>query len=91
MFAGRKKGTHRAAKSLQAFLRKVSLNGTRRAYYLKMDIGNFFMTIDRRILFEILCKRLFKSLTIFDLGFPKSLGFTISQLSQLAVKLYSNM
>ena len=51
------KGTHAAANSLQSFLGKVTLNGARRAYYLKMDIRNFFMTIDRGKLFEMLKKR----------------------------------
>jgi len=50
------KGTHRAANALQGFLRKITQNGSRRAFYLKMDIKNFFMSVDRLRLFEILVK-----------------------------------
>ncbi len=51
------KGTHAAAQALQRFLRQLTANGTRRAYYLKLDVKNFFMTIDRRKLFEMLAAR----------------------------------
>ena len=51
------KGTHAAAETLQNFLRKITINGTHRAYYLKMDIRNFFMSIDRKILFEMLAAK----------------------------------
>ncbi|MDZ7319997.1 MAG: reverse transcriptase/maturase family protein [candidate division KSB1 bacterium] len=51
------KGTHAAAKALQKFLRQVTANGTRPAHFLKMDMENFFMTIDRRKLFEMLAAR----------------------------------
>jgi retron-type reverse transcriptase len=51
------KGTHAAALALQHFLRQVTANGARAASYLKMDIHNFFMTIDRRKLFDMLAAR----------------------------------
>jgi retron-type reverse transcriptase len=51
------KGTHAAAKTLQKFLRSATNNGSRRAYYLKMDIHNFFMSIDRQRLYEMLAAK----------------------------------
>ncbi len=51
------KGTHAAAFALQHFLRQATANGRRRAFFLKMDIHNFFMAIDRRKLFEMLAAR----------------------------------
>lgn len=48
------KGTHAAAQSLQKFIRMATSNGKHRAYYLKMDIKNFFMSIDRSVLFQML-------------------------------------
>lgn len=51
------KGTHAAALALQRFLRQVTANGRCRASYLKMDVRNFFMTIDRRKLFAMLADR----------------------------------
>lgn len=51
------KGTHKAAFVLQSYLRKVTLSGKIKACYLKMDISNFFMSINKHILFEQLCRR----------------------------------
>ncbi len=51
------KGTHRAVLNLQKMLRTVTNNSKRRAYYLKLDIRNFFMSIDRRVLFRVLMNK----------------------------------
>lgn len=51
------KGTHAAAAALQKFLRQITANGKRPASFLKLDIHNFFMTIDRCRLFEMLALR----------------------------------
>jgi len=48
----RDKGTHKAVDRLRSFCRKVTRNGTRRAWYLQLDIRGFFIHIDRRVLFE---------------------------------------
>ncbi|MDP2929981.1 MAG: RNA-directed DNA polymerase [Candidatus Omnitrophota bacterium] len=48
------KGTHAAVMRLQSFLRKVSKNGKTRAYYLQLDIKDFFTSIDKNILFSLL-------------------------------------
>lgn len=52
----RGKGLHAAARHLQHLLRQVSANGRRPAHFLKLDVRNFFMTMDRRVLFAILVR-----------------------------------
>ena len=52
------KGTHAAVMRLQSFLRKVSRNGRARAYYLQLDIRDFFTSIDKTILFNALQKKI---------------------------------
>ncbi|MBP8960957.1 group II intron reverse transcriptase domain-containing protein [Patescibacteria group bacterium] len=53
-YANRKdKGTHLAVKRLQKFSRKITNNGTRRAYYLQADIKSFFTSINHQILFDL--------------------------------------
>ena len=46
----RGKGTHGGVERLRSFARKVTCNGTRRAWYLQLDVRGFFVTLDRRIL-----------------------------------------
>jgi RNA-directed DNA polymerase len=61
-FACRKqKGTHKAVRHLQRNMRKVmgSNDGRKRAYYLQLDIRNFFMSIDKQVLFSLIEKRVF--------------------------------
>lgn len=50
----KKKGIHAGVKRLQSFIRKVTRNGSRKAYFLKLDIKNFFMSIDKDILYTII-------------------------------------
>ncbi|MCK4824131.1 hypothetical protein KA005_50730 [bacterium] len=52
------KGTHKAVMRMQSFLRKVSQNGKRRAYYLQLDIKDFFVSIDKKILFKLIKKKI---------------------------------
>ncbi len=52
------KGTHAAVMRLQSFLQKVSRNGRARAYYLQLDIKDFFTSIDKGILFKALRKKI---------------------------------
>jgi RNA-directed DNA polymerase len=57
-FACRKnKGTLKAVKRLQSFTCKITKNQTKRCFYLQLDVFNFFMSIDKIILFDILCKK----------------------------------
>lgn len=51
------KGTHAAIMRLQNFLRKVSKNGRVKAYYLQLDIKDFFTSIDKSILFTLIKKK----------------------------------
>jgi len=51
------KGTLNAAKRLEKFLRSSSHNYKRKTYFLKADIKNFFMTINKDIMFELICKK----------------------------------
>jgi len=58
-FACRKnKGTLNAVKRVQSFTRKISNNSKKRAYFLQLDIHNFFMSIDKNILYNILSKKI---------------------------------
>jgi RNA-directed DNA polymerase len=52
------KGTHSAVKRLQAFMRKVTANHTRRAWFAQLDIKAFFPSIDRRVLLSMVLSRL---------------------------------
>jgi hypothetical protein len=54
----RGKGVHRAVERLQQFIGQVSANGTRRVWYLQLDVRNYFMSIDRHLLFAMLAARL---------------------------------
>jgi len=54
------KGTHKAVERLQDFMRKVTDNYNKKAYYLQLDISGFFMNIDRNILKTILKKFILK-------------------------------
>jgi retron-type reverse transcriptase len=52
------KGTHRAVKRLQQFMRRVTHNGTKPGYALQLDIRGFFFHIDKEVLFQIIAKRM---------------------------------
>lgn len=52
------KGIHLGVKRLQGFLRKVTRNGSRQAFYLQLDIKNFFMSIDKDILYQIIADKI---------------------------------
>ena len=51
-----KRGTLHAAKRLLHFARSASLNYKKPVYYLKADLANFFVSIDKNILFNLLKK-----------------------------------
>ncbi|MEJ2386784.1 MAG: reverse transcriptase domain-containing protein [Chromatiaceae bacterium] len=52
------KGVHAAVDRLQGFVREVTANGQRRAWYLQLDIRNYFMRIDKAILWRLLEPRI---------------------------------
>jgi RNA-directed DNA polymerase len=51
------RGTLYAAERLEEKIRSITRNWTRRAFYLKCDIRNFFVSIDKQVLAEILADR----------------------------------
>lgn len=52
------KGVHAGVARLQTFLRQATANGTRPAWYLQLDIRNYFMSIDKDILFRLLAAKI---------------------------------
>lgn len=52
------RGTLYGAHRLEAKVRSVTQNWSRRAYYLKLDLANFFISIDKRILRELLLAKI---------------------------------
>jgi len=40
------------------FIRQATANGTRPAWYLQLDIRNYFMSIDKRLLFDFLAAKM---------------------------------
>jgi RNA-directed DNA polymerase len=48
------KGTLKASQRLEHFVRSCSNNYQNKTYFLKADISNFFMSIDKNILFELI-------------------------------------
>ncbi len=50
----RGKGIHHAVARLQQFIRQGSGNGQQRLWYLQLDIKNYFMSIDKAVLFSLL-------------------------------------
>jgi len=55
------KGIHKAVGRVQTFIRTGSDNGRKRLYSMHLDIRNFFMTIDKEILFRMIEKKVRKS------------------------------
>jgi RNA-directed DNA polymerase len=51
------RGTLYAARRLEAKVRSITQNWTRPAWYLKCDLANFFVSIDKNILFGLLARR----------------------------------
>lgn len=46
------KGTHKGVERLQGFIRKVTANSSRPAWYLQLDVRGYFATLERNILYE---------------------------------------
>lgn len=58
------KGTLAAVERLHHNMLSISKNGKKRAYFMQLDVKNFFMSIDREILWKFLEKGLKKQLGI---------------------------
>ncbi len=52
-----KRGTLNAARQVARHARAVTRNYTKKAYYLKADLKNFFVSIDKNILYNSIVKR----------------------------------
>lgn len=52
------KGTHRGVKRLAGLVREISKNYSGSCWALKCDINRFFATVDHKILFKLLAKRI---------------------------------
>lgn len=52
------KGVHAGVRRLQAFIRQATANGTRPAWYLQLDIKNYFMRIDKQVLYDLLAPKI---------------------------------
>jgi retron-type reverse transcriptase len=55
------RGTLYAAQRLEAKVRSITQNWSRPAWYLKCDVANFFVSIDKRILRDRLARRITES------------------------------
>lgn len=51
------RGTLRAGIKASRFAQSITQNYTKKAYYLKVDIKNFFVSIDKQILYELVIDR----------------------------------
>ena len=51
------RGTLYGARRLESKIRSITQNWTQKAYYLKLDLANFFVSIDKNILYELIAKR----------------------------------
>ena len=51
------KGTHKAVVRLRKFLRSLTSNGNIKAYFLQLDIKDFFININKQILFDLISKK----------------------------------
>ena len=58
------KGTLAAVERLHHNMLSISRNGKKRAYFMQLDVKNFFMSIDKEILWKLLEKGLRKQLGI---------------------------
>ena len=52
------RGTLYGARRLDAKIRSITQNWKKRAFYLKMDLANFFVSIDKNIVRQLLAKRI---------------------------------
>ncbi len=52
------RGTLFGAKRLEAKIRSITQNWSRPAHYLKLDLANFFVSIDKHILHDLLARRI---------------------------------
>ncbi|TDV04644.1 reverse transcriptase (RNA-dependent DNA polymerase) [Paraburkholderia caballeronis] len=54
----KERGTLRAAESLESKIRSITQNWSRPAYYLKCDLSNFFVSINKCVLLDLLLAKI---------------------------------
>jgi hypothetical protein len=54
----RERGTLYAARRLESKVRSITQNWVHPAYYLKLDLANFFVSIDKHVLLELLTEKI---------------------------------
>ena len=90
------KGTHRAVKRLNVFIRKVSNNYKGECYCLKLDIRKFFASVDHNILLSLIRKKIYDKDLIWLLenilkSFSEEKSIPIGNLtSQIFANIYMN-
>lgn len=52
------KGTHRAVDRLDHFVRSATNNYQTPCYYLQCDVESFYMSINKHIMFDVLCRKI---------------------------------
>ncbi|WP_295436622.1 RNA-directed DNA polymerase [uncultured Thiodictyon sp.] len=85
LYSNRKgKGTHAAVERLAAFMRSVGDNGRRPAWFLQLDVRNFFNSIDQAVLFGFINQRLKKAVAagIID----SAVAWDLSWLTRVLLK-----
>ena len=87
------KGTHKGVKDVQSKIRKLAKNGT--VYYLKMDFSKYFHSIDLKILFREIEKKISDKKVLFLLrkfASNNKVGIPIGNLlSQLFANIYGHI
>ena len=92
------KGTHRAVNRLKEFCQKLSINNSKVIYVLKCDIKKFFDSVDQKILFEIIKRKICDENTVWLIekilrSFEKEKGRGLplgNVTSQLFANVYLN-
>ena len=59
------RGTLYGATRLEHKVRSITQNWTRRAFYLKLDLANFFVSIDKNILHDLLARKITEPWTMW--------------------------
>lgn len=53
----KRKGAHRAISDLKKYVRRVTDGGKKEAWYLQVDVRSFFVSLDKKILYEMIKKK----------------------------------
>lgn len=90
------KGTHRAVRKLEYFIRKVSRNYSGKCFVLKLDIKKFFASVDQKILLDLISQKVEDQDLLWLIenilsSFSKGIGIPIGNLtSQIFANIYLN-